>query len=63
MRQILAALLALASVHALTAKAAADDFQDLERRGCCSHHNGVCGCEGGRAKCCDGSLSPTCGCD
>jgi len=35
----------------------------LERRGCCSHHAGVCGCEKGRALCCDGQLSPTCGCD
>jgi hypothetical protein len=34
----------------------------LERSGCCSHHNGVCGCSGGRAQCCDGSLSPSCGC-
>ena len=33
------------------------------RRGCCSHHKGVCGCESGRAKCCDGTLSPSCGCD
>ena len=36
--------------------------EPLERRGCCSHHHGVCGCEGGSLKCCDGSLSPTCGC-
>ena len=34
-----------------------------EHRGCCSHHSGVCGCSKGRATCCDGSLSPTCGCD
>ncbi|PTQ86522.1 hypothetical protein [Agitococcus lubricus] len=33
-----------------------------ERSGCCSHHDGVCGCSGGRAQCCDGSLSPSCGC-
>jgi len=33
-----------------------------ERRGCCSHHDGVCGCSGGRAQCCDGALSPSCGC-
>lgn len=33
------------------------------RRGCCSHHGGVCGCSNGRALCCDGSLSPSCGCD
>lgn len=33
------------------------------RRGCCSHHGGVCGCSSdGRAQCCDGALSPSCGC-
>lgn len=32
------------------------------RRGCCSWHGGVCGCLNGRVKCCDGTLSPTCGC-
>ncbi len=36
---------------------------DAERRGCCSHHSGVCGCSGGRAACCDGTLSPSCGCN
>ena len=35
----------------------------VERRGCCSHHDGVCGCSGGRAVCCDGSFSPSCGCN
>lgn len=34
-----------------------------QRRGCCSHHGGVCGCSHGRAVCCDGSYSPSCGCD
>lgn len=34
-----------------------------ERRGCCSHHQGVCGCSFGKAVCCDGSTSPSCGCD
>ncbi|MCE5318844.1 MAG: hypothetical protein LLG04_15970 [Parachlamydia sp.] len=34
-----------------------------EKRGCCSWHGGVCGCQGGRALCCDGTLSPSCGCD
>ena len=33
------------------------------RQGCCSHHNGVCGCSNGRAACCDGSYSPSCGCN
>jgi hypothetical protein len=36
--------------------------EELAQRGCCSHHGGVCGCSGGRAACCDGSLSPSCGC-
>jgi len=36
--------------------------EELAQRGCCSHHGGVCGCSGGRAVCCDGALSPSCGC-
>jgi len=39
-----------------------NDKQEVDKRGCCSWHGGVCGCENGRAKCCDGALSPTCGC-
>ncbi len=35
----------------------------IARRGCCSWHGGVCGCSYGRARCCDGTLSPSCGCD
>lgn len=35
----------------------------LAGRGCCSHHKGQCGCEGGRVVCCDGSLSPSCRCE
>lgn len=35
-----------------------------DRSGCCSHHSGVCGCSAtGRAVCCDGTLSPSCGCN
>ncbi len=34
-----------------------------ERSGCCSHHNGVCGCSLGRQICCDGSQSPSCTCN
>nr|DAJ04340.1 MAG TPA: Protein of unknown function (DUF3761) [Caudoviricetes sp.] len=34
----------------------------VRRSGCCSHHGGVCGCYYGRAQCCDGALSPSCGC-
>lgn len=36
---------------------------EVAKRGCCSWHGGVCGCQNGRAVCCDGTLSPTCGCD
>ena len=35
----------------------------LTKRGCCSWHDGVCGCSGGRQQCCDGSLSPSCTCN
>lgn len=35
----------------------------FERRGCCGGNGGVCGCSSGKAQCCDGSLSPRCGCD
>ena len=34
----------------------------IAKKGCCSRHGGVCGCKNGRAKCCDGTTSPTCGC-
>ena len=34
----------------------------ISQSGCCSHHGGVCGCNGGRAVCCDGEYSPSCGC-
>ena len=36
--------------------------EQLSQRGCCSHHGGVCGCDSGRAVCCDGEYSPSCGC-
>lgn len=36
--------------------------EQVERGGCCSRHGGVCGCQNSRAKCCDGALSPSCGC-
>lgn len=35
----------------------------LAKSGCCSWHQGVCGCSGGRQVCCDGSLSPSCTCN
>ena len=36
--------------------------EQIVQRGCCSHHQGVCGCNGGRTVCCDGQLSPSCNC-
>lgn len=35
---------------------------DVEKRGCCSHHHGVCGCSNSVVMCCDGSGSPSCTC-
>lgn len=35
----------------------------LNKKGCCSRHGGVCGCKYNKALCCDGSLSPSCGCN
>ena len=34
----------------------------IAKRGCCSHHGGVCGCSGGMQQCCDGTISPSCTC-
>lgn len=49
------------SYNQATSKSA--DCIQAERAGCCSRHGGVCGCtKDHRAKCCDGTLSPSCGC-
>lgn len=42
----------------------ADGEIEQARRGCCSWHDGVCGCDSnvGRLICCDGTYSPSCGC-
>jgi hypothetical protein len=37
-------------------------LEPAEKRGCCSHHQGVCGCSASRTQCCDGTTSPTCQC-
>ena len=31
--------------------------------GCCHYNQGVCGCENGRARCCDGKVSASCRCN
>ena len=53
-------------VVALTSNVmASPDCNIFNRQGCCSWHNGVCGCNSlyNRLKCCDGTLSPSCECD
>jgi hypothetical protein len=35
----------------------------LAQSGCCSHHDGVCGCSGTMVMCCDNSFSPSCRCN
>jgi hypothetical protein len=32
-------------------------------QGCCHYNKGVCGCEQGRARCCDGKVSASCRCN
>lgn len=39
------------------------DKELIARSGCCSHHQGVCGCSNGRTTCCDGTTSPSCTCN
>ncbi len=36
--------------------------KSVQQRGCCSWHQGVCGCSNGRVTCCDGTVSPSCMC-
>ncbi|HEX6210978.1 MAG TPA: hypothetical protein VF136_09380 [Methylomirabilota bacterium] len=33
------------------------------RAGCCHYNKGVCGCQNGRARCCDGKVSASCRCN
>lgn len=55
----------IAATQIQNTKLAAIGTKDVdERRGCCSHHGGVCGCQesSDRIICCDGTLSPSCRC-
>ena len=56
-------VLAILSVVYASVTFARCDYPFANRQGCCSHHGGVCGCGSGRAVCCDGSYSPSCGCN
>jgi hypothetical protein len=60
LRRLTAALFAAFILHAVVLAAASS--APLGQRGCCSHHQGVCGCSGGRTQCCDGTQSPSCTC-
>ena len=66
---LLGAMFAAATFAAPVALANACDPASIvssvgEKRGCCSHHNGVCGCNSqtGMQRCCDGTDSPSCKC-
>jgi len=60
--RFVALALAMVSLVAVTAPSSPAMEPELAHRGCCSRHGGVCGCAGGRTKCCDGALSPSCQC-
>ena len=68
MRKILCALGSALMLTVLVAPAssattrAATNPDSPDQRGCCSHHQGVCGCSAGRTQCCDGTQSPSCTC-
>lgn len=55
---LLFSALSIFAIH----KAYSDCGLQENKRGCCSHHDGVCGCKNGRQVCCDGTLSPSCTC-
>lgn len=53
----------LLTVTAFKLSAVYVDYNEASKRGCCSWHGGVCGCDAsGRVRCCDGALSPSCMC-
>jgi len=55
-RKFLLFLVVFSSIYILSSKVV------FAGRGCCSWHDGVCGCSNGRQLCCDGTLSPSCTC-
>jgi hypothetical protein len=58
---VVAMVMGLLSATSEASTGPASDGQ-VETRGCCSHHKGVCGCSGHTEICCDDTPSPTCGC-
>ena len=45
-----------------TSYTAIADNNSIDKSGCCSHHKGVCSCQGNRTMCCDNTFSPSCKC-
>jgi hypothetical protein len=70
MKNLLIVLLSMLSLSSLAEETSCKQLQStspitseqLAQRGCCSWHDGVCGCSGGVIQCCDGSSSPSCRC-
>ena len=70
MKNLILAILMMLSFSAFADEASCKQIQSnsnitseqLAQRGCCSWHDGVCGCSGGVVQCCDGSGSPSCRC-
>jgi hypothetical protein len=50
------------SIPGLEEPCAAPAAAPASTGGCCHYNRGVCGCEGGRARCCDGKVSASCRC-
>ncbi|MBK6461915.1 MAG: hypothetical protein IPF92_13000 [Myxococcales bacterium] len=62
MRKVASVVLFALSALAFFPVGPASPLEPAEKRGCCSRHQGVCGCSSGRTQCCDGTTSPTCQC-
>jgi hypothetical protein len=60
LRRLTASLFAAFILHAVVPVEASPN--PPAKSGCCSHHQGVCGCASGRTQCCDGTQSPSCTC-
>ncbi len=70
MKNLLIVIIMIFSTHVFAEESYCQELRNdnltteqLARRGCCSHHSGVCNCSGGRVVCCDGSFSPSCTCN
>ena len=56
------AVCALAVTLSAAGPLCVDTGRPMGKSGCCSHHGGVCGCNGAMQRCCDGANSPSCRC-